>query len=715
MKSPQKLARELSRRNFIKTTALAGMGTALVGKSASSSVYAATTNPPTPSFPYTMVFNSDVCNSVTLYSSYNQTAVAVSSSPSSAPGNIPYIINASVAETAAAGAQCHMFAPNTCWVPWWQSKVYPIQTHLNWVYDTYGNSYGATGDTQLDPITQWVAATDSNGISLGNDLVQTYINACRTNGVAAFVSFRMNDPQLCQNAFNTDTYTPYSGLSVNPLPEFESVGFNMHYANNPQWCLGYDSSQGGAGASPLQCAGDNIWNWWNTGYPYSSMAQNWAFEEVRDFRFDLIQELCSITTDPITNISTSYDIDGIELDFTRQIYYFGTDPNGLNYTPVKTRYTTMSGFIKEVANVLAARYQIDHKKRYLSLRIPCDTTQCENIGIDFTGYSCPSLASLGVDMITVSPSYYTLQTSDFQEIVSAANPLGATNPAGVPTTVYANLEMTNDDQGGYQYTENQTQPYYTYNSNKTYRRSTPEQLYTTAALGYSQGAHGMSLFNFAYYRENVNAYNKGTGNDWPYSDPPFSVMEILGSSSNVYAQQNQHYFNGGGAGIMTPPTLLPIVVPAAPGAANFSISFTLVPPTPTQSGTTPWSNRGVFRLVCSYGDPGDPCYTFSGTKWVVTLTNSANSKGVTLQYADYIEPYQNPWSQFLGLEPVPSTSAPPLPQQHLTWIVPANLLVAGTNTFNCVQTASNQYLRINYADLAISSSSSQEVRIHYAG
>ena len=49
-----------------------------------------------------------------------------------------------------------------------------------------------------------------------------------------------------------------------------------------------------------------------------------------------------------------------------------------------------------------------------------------------------------------------------------------------------------------------------------FRRTTPEQFQTTAHLACTRGGDGVSLFNFAYYRE-----HGGPGRG-PFSEPPLS-------------------------------------------------------------------------------------------------------------------------------------------------------------------------------------------------
>jgi hypothetical protein len=564
MNTPEILAHGVTRRRFLQSSALAALAVGCPRVLQAS----------TPTFPYRMVFNNDVTNTCNCLSSY----MTSPSQPYSAS-----VIQASVQETV--GCHCHMFAPAFCWVPLWPSTVLPLQSHVDWIKNTYGTT------SQFDRITQWVLQ--------GNDLILEFINACRITGQAAFVSFRLNDSQCCSQV-----------NSGGPLAAWQSIGFNQFYAENPSYRLGTDVTQ------------------------YAQAAQNWVYDDVRNFKFNLIQELC-----------TNYDLDGIELDFMRQMYYFDQTA-----TTLSQRQSIMNAFIEDVKAVLLATARAG-RTRHLSARIPCDLTVCDQVGIDVA-----NLASHGVDMIIVSPSYYTLQASQFAQIKTLAGSMPAT------------LEMANNIQPGYW-------P----NGSSSYRRCTHEQFYTTAYMGYCYGASGMSLFNFAYYRNGV----AGTGVDTPYTDPPFDAITTIKGMTSVAAQP-QHYFNAGGAGVMTSHE---IPVNVYGGAFNFNLDFDLRPP------TGGWINGGRFRIKCLDTGAGVTPYTFTGTTWQVYLTNSAYTNILLTPTADTSEPYptNNPWTQSLGTA-----------DQRLAWVVPANLLRTGTNTFTCKKLTGAGYLRVGYADLGVS-------------
>ncbi len=42
------------------------------------------------------------------------------------------MLEATVDETAGMGVDVHMLQPAHTWVPWWPSKVYPMEEHSRW-------------------------------------------------------------------------------------------------------------------------------------------------------------------------------------------------------------------------------------------------------------------------------------------------------------------------------------------------------------------------------------------------------------------------------------------------------------------------------------------------------------------------------------------------------------------------------------------------------
>jgi hypothetical protein len=117
-------------------------------------------------------------------------------------------------------------------------------------------------------------------------------------------------------------------------------------------------------------------------------------------------------------------------------------------------------------------------------------------------------------MVNLSSSKFTCQATDLPRIRRL-----------LPNTPLY-LEMTHTPMTGKALAGSGTQ---------VYQRTTDQQFYTTAHLAYAQGADGVSLFNFVYYREH-QLPELG-----PFHEPPFHVLPRL-ADSDWLARQPQWYF-----------------------------------------------------------------------------------------------------------------------------------------------------------------------------
>jgi hypothetical protein len=218
---------------------------------------------------------------------------------------------------------------------------------------------------------------------------------------------------------------------------------------------------------------------------------NWAIPEVRAHKFAFIRELCE-----------GYDLDGFELDFLRFWVLFRQSDT----TPAERR-RIVTDFVADVRKLLD-RTSPKGKRRRLSVRIPSMVVGFEPLGIDL-----PAMVEAGVDIVNVSSSYFTQQQTDLPEIRRMA----------ARAAVY--LEMTHSAYNG---------PSRAKYDNFPFLRTTDQQFYTGAHLAYTQGADGVSLFNFVYFRE-----HGGPGRG-AFNEPPFHVLKHLGDRSYV-ARQPQWY------------------------------------------------------------------------------------------------------------------------------------------------------------------------------
>ncbi|MDF1858888.1 MAG: hypothetical protein P1U87_01670 [Verrucomicrobiales bacterium] len=222
---------------------------------------------------------------------------------------------------------------------------------------------------------------------------------------------------------------------------------------------------------------------------------DWAIPEVREHKFQLLEEACA-----------NYDLAGLELDFLRHWVRFG------EATPPGERAVITTEFVKRVREMLdRTAAQRGLPRRWLCVRVPAKANVRPEQGIDLY-----SLAKAGVDLVNLSYSYFTHQDDSIR---LAVEELGNERVA-----VYA--EMTHCTLTGKATAGSGTQPFL---------RTTDEQFYTTAHLAYEQGASGVSLFNFPYYRYHV------TDAIGPFHEPPFSVLPKL-HDREFLRQQSRWFF-----------------------------------------------------------------------------------------------------------------------------------------------------------------------------
>lgn len=290
------------------------------------------------------------------------------------------------------------------------------------------------------------------------DLVRTHLEECRNLGIEAYVSIRLNDGHHVRGlAKALEEKKPAHDMS------------RFFWENYTRYRIGPDPEDWGQGVL------------------------NWAFPEVPAHKLALIRELAD-----------RYPLDGLELDFLRHWNRFA--PTG---TTLEERAAITTAFVREVRKALDAASAADGKNRTLAIRVPAKLVIHSDQGIDL-----PALAAAGVDLVTLSWSYFTFQDDNVRRA-----------KALIPDTpVYA--EMTHTTYTGKALGGSGTQPYL---------RTTDEQFYTTADLAYRQGAAGVSLFNFPYYRAHT------TPAIGPFNEPPFHVLPKL-RDRDFLARQSRWQF-----------------------------------------------------------------------------------------------------------------------------------------------------------------------------
>lgn len=195
--------------------------------------------------------------------------------------------------------------------------------------------------------------------------------------------------------------------------------------------------------------GEAIPPWYTYPYKYT-WAMDYAHEEVRKRKLHIITEIC-----------TRYDVDGIEMDFLRHVYYFR---HGEEATGAKL----MNLFVRQVRGRLDEIGRKKGKRLRLLVRVPPQPAECEQIGLDV-----PTWVKSGwIDMvIAMSPGYLDMD-ADIASFVKLTE--------GTDCLVAGGLE------------------YYVrgYENRKGITWASIEMLRAGAASFWRQGASSIYLFNY---------------------------------------------------------------------------------------------------------------------------------------------------------------------------------------------------------------------------
>lgn len=230
------------------------------------------------------------------------------------------------------------------------------------------------------------------------------------------------------------------------------------------------------------------------GY-YGRRGLDWGRSEVRAYKLALAREM------------VGYDVDGIELDCLRDNHLFA------DAVPIAERIRCLAEF----AGGVRAALDEGRRGRWLGMRIPLDPAAHAASGIDVA-----RLRAAGVDIFTCSGWYDTTQRTDGVAHVRAQAPDAA-----------AFHELTHT-AGNHRYFL--PGPAYGTSGNP---RCADAQLYSTARLALLAGAHGISLFNFAYYRSLPLAEPP----DAIACEPPFHALRRL-TDRAFLDRQPGHYHLG---------------------------------------------------------------------------------------------------------------------------------------------------------------------------
>jgi sugar lactone lactonase YvrE len=365
----------------------------------------------------------------------------------------PAFLRHGVDEAADGGADVFLIEPGLCWVPLWNGNFIPIADQYSWYRAWSGNP--TADNTFLRFAFQ------------GGDFIQPILDRARAKGMAAFISFRLNDGNNKMQLTKPPYEPPGPGdrVSIDHIPQF--------YVDNSQYRLPPDDDLG-------------------RGAEYAKFLQDWSHPEVREWRLCMIKELCD-----------NYDMDGLNIDFMRDAYFFPRDPAVSD----ADRVAIMVDFLRKVRQCLDESHPSSPRK-WLCVRIPSYLSNFGQMGVDPVAFK-----EAGVDMFILSTSY------EFEQQTEAASIRQL-----VPDRAMY-YELTHTPQAAGWYT-------------KKFRRATDSQLYTTANLAYRWGMDGMAFFNFQYYRNNSRANTPDLG---PWCEPPFRALDKVRDPVWL-ARQPQEYF-----------------------------------------------------------------------------------------------------------------------------------------------------------------------------
>ena len=261
--------------------------------------------------PYKVLYSNDTTNIETCISPYHKKGEPFREN----------MLTATVNETANTGVEVHMLQPGLGWIPFWKSKEYPIEKHIEFVAEKFGET----------PYDNGYAAY----LADGGDMVKVFVERCRQQNLSPFVSLRLND---CHGHEVLEAFQKHG----------EKVGSWAWHAltpvhtEHPDWRIG------------KKLTGD-----------WKNRALNWIIPEVRRQKIAFITELAE-----------QYDIDGLELDFMRYCSFFDE-----TQTTSEQRTEIITGFVREVRRILDRTAEPD-QHRWLCIRVPCFTETFNYMGID---------------------------------------------------------------------------------------------------------------------------------------------------------------------------------------------------------------------------------------------------------------------------------------------------------------------------------------------
>jgi lysophospholipase L1-like esterase len=453
----------------------------------------------------------------------------------------------------------------------------------------------------------------------GGDIVAAFVKRCRERGIQPYISLRMNDYHMKELIDFTKKEIEASSRPTHPLTIYASR-FQLEHKH---WRLRPDPE----GLDKFKEAWEVNLDRGLRVRTRRARVLNWANPEVRQHKLDFIAELCE-----------NYDIDGFELDFMRTAHLFRKEE-----TTRQQRLEIMTSHIRKVREILD-RSARDGQRRRLCVRIPHHIPAHDEMGVDIAAWH-----AAGVDMFNLSCHYVNQQQTSMPELIAQA-----------PNAEFF-LELTQSTES----LGSEPPPY-------NHRMTTREQFATSAAVAAAQGASGVSLFNFMYYRLQAKPHNGVR------VEPPFEVFKRMKKAMQSPPAKQHYYFSRGsdvwGIGGFRMPKHMR-------RGETETLRMTMTPP---QGG---WKTPGRLRIRTN--------------RISQDLTFKLLFNGHVLSETDAVyEPFPNPYN---------TGSALGEPQARHAWIVPAKHMRKGINDIQITQTR-GETVSIVYVDMGIPDSSEADTK-----
>jgi hypothetical protein len=242
------------------------------------------------------------------------------------------------------------------------------------LYCTWSSGFGIfthfTEVGQVFTCTEGLFATNkmSELLDVGVDPLQVMNEFYHNHDIEFFWSMRMND-----------VHDGHPGTDYGPI----MFACNQLKADHPEWMIGVEGDRPRYGS-------------WS--------AMDYGVDEVRDFAFCYIEEVCK-----------NYDVDGVEMDFFRHPVFFRDPARG--FAASQSELDMMSSLVRRVREMMD-EVGADRGRPILSIvRAPDSVAYCRAIGLDIERWFADDLVDIYV------PSGY-VRLSPWQESVSLARHYG---------------------------------------------------------------------------------------------------------------------------------------------------------------------------------------------------------------------------------------------------------------------------------------------------